>query len=254
MNKLLSLLVLCLLAQIGFSQNIIDTHFSHYKGHDDFTTIHIGGKMFEIASQLEIEVDIEGQDVKKLQDMASQITSFDMIVGEEMTSPKGEFKKAVNAVRNSHEELMRVNNKDGAFLLKIDEHKGTIREVVGIGHGQDEFLVFSLMGSIELEELGSVINNLNEHALHQIEASLEGNVTKFKVYPNPVAASAELNIEVPEKLQGGEVQILDLNGKVVKALSANDANLTAKGLNPGNYVVRIIKGETQMTKKIIVLQ
>ncbi len=253
MKKLILALTVLFSATVAFSQNIVDKHFSQYKGADEFTTVHISGKMFELASQIDIEV--EGEDMKQLKDMASRIESFNLIVGEHLPNLDSEYKSALTKVKSSHEELMRVNSPEGNFMFKVDEANGIVNELILVGKADGKFIVFSLMGQIELNELGTMMKGIQEHGIEELSGAFEGGADKFKVYPNPVNSSDQITIAIPSSMDGGDATLNDMNGNVIQSivgLNTSKQQISTQGLAPGTYIVTLKKGETLLSKKVVV--
>lgn len=253
MKKLILIIVVCSFASLGFGQNIIEKHFSDYKDKDDVTSISITGKMFQIASQIELE--IEGKDTEHLQDMVSRIESFNMIVAENMPQAKSAYTNGISKVQNTHEELMRINNKEGNFMIKIDEYGGLVREVIMIGQSDDKFIAFSLMGSIQLDELGEVVGEIQAHGLDDIEDIFDNKIDEFKVYPNPSKSNNTITIDIPNSMIGGKVMVSDLDGKLLDTINASDnkQSVNTSKYRNGSYIIQLVKGDVHLSKKLIIL-
>lgn len=255
MKNILIAFVLILSVNISNAQNIIDKHFSHFKDSDEFTTISVTGKMFEIVAQIEIdEADEEFQEMKN---MLSNIESFNMIVGEDLPNAATEYKSALKLVANSHEELMRISTKNEKIIIKVHEANGFVQEVIMIGKVEETFIAFSLMGQIRMEEIGKVINKVQSSGFEDSLGEVFKNKYEgFKVYPNPVSTNAAFTVEIPEDMADGQISIIDIDGKVVREVAASGTrqSLNVDGLTPGTYVVQINLGDVRMNKKIIVLQ
>jgi len=73
----------------------------------------------------------------------------------------------------------------------------------------------------------------------------------FKVYPNPV--HDYITIKISGELQRSTVDILSIQGKVVKSFSLNNNqnHLDVRNLSSGVYLVRIQTGESYSIKKIV---
>ncbi len=254
MKKLILMLTVMVSYTFTNAQNIIDKHFSHYKGADNFTTISVTGKMFQLASQIEMEID--GKDTEHMQDMISRIESFNMIVGEEMPNAKADYTNGLLKVKDSHEELMRINNKEGNFTIKIDESNGLVKEVIMIAQSDKNFVAFSLMGSIQMEELGEVVNEIQKHGMDDIEQIFDNNnIDDFKVYPNPSKSSQNVNIDIPNKMIGGKVIVTDLDGKLLDQyeITNQTQSINTNNYRNGSYIVQLVKDDIRMSKKVIIL-
>ena len=253
MTKLISTIVFVLTLTAVQAQNIVDKHFSHCKGTDQYTSICILGKMFDIAS--EIEVDVKDTEFNEFKNMISHIESFNMIIGEDIPDIDSEYKAALKLVSNSHEELMRISTKNEKLIVKIKESNNIVNEVIFIGNVHNKFIVTSLMGEIAMSELGKVIdrvqnNNFDDSHLQMFDKDFEG----FKVYPNPIGRSANLTVEFPNDMSESKINIFDLNGRLIREISTSgiQETISMNNLLPGTYIVQIIKGDVRMNKKIIV--
>ena len=76
---------LCLMFLVGsmMAQNIIDEHFLPYKNQDNFTTVHVSSKAFELTSYFEL--DEAPDEFQEFKDFLSTVSSFDMIAGQEVS-------------------------------------------------------------------------------------------------------------------------------------------------------------------------
>lgn len=89
-----------------------------------------------------------------------------------------------------------------------------------------------------------------------IDATLDSkDFTKesFSVWPNP--AQGYLNISMVSAIEeGAKATIYDVQGRVVlqNAISATDTELNIGSLSPGVYMVNVVNGKTNSTKKFIV--
>lgn len=74
--------------------------------------------------------------------------------------------------------------------------------------------------------------------------------SKLQLNPNP--ASSVLNVTLPNDL-GGNLQILDLNGKRIQTVTvtSNQATLDVKSLSQGTYFVKYTSGETVITETFV---
>ena len=88
---------------------------------------------------------------------------------------------------------------------------------------------------------GSTGSSTKSSAAHlgPINVLHDGKTTPepLKVYPNPV--QNVLNIELPNDMKKGSIEILDVNGKtwMRKTVNANHFTLDISSLNPGNYII-----------------
>lgn len=78
----------------------------------------------------------------------------------------------------------------------------------------------------------------------------------FRIYPNPVRSGSQLNIELPEGMEDADITILDLYGRLVNSSVADQkgGSLSLSGVNAGNYIILIEKGDVSLRRKVMVVQ
>ena len=80
----------------------------------------------------------------------------------------------------------------------------------------------------------------------------EPHIAAAGIYPNP--ANGSINIICGDNSVGSTIEIVDVNGKVVKTssvLSGNSAMIDISDLASGVYFVRVNKGSVVLTGKFI---
>lgn len=252
MKQVLTFVLAVLLTGSAFAQNIIEKNFTRYQNQDNFTTINVSGKMFEMAVYL--EDDENDSETAEMLEFLQSITSFNMIVGEKVQDIKGTYTSAVKTVANTHEELMSIDDNDGRATFFIDESNGIVRELVLVGRGNDEFVVFSLMGEIDLRQLSKMSSKIQQQGFRQMDKMFENGVQDVKVYPNPAQANSEITIEVPEQMIGGMATIYNMDGKSVQTTKINGSKeqVSINRLPAGSYVVEMKKDKISIKKRILV--
>ena len=236
------------------AQTAIDLHFSEFAEASNTTDISVTGKMFEMINSINIESDTDQEEIDEMKDFFSSITSFRLIAGEEVSDAKSQYINGDEKLASSHEELVRVNDKEGKFALYIDEEEGIVHEVVGLGWGEDNLMVFSLMGTLRLEQVGKVVEQMNSSGFDQLARVKDVNAADVSVYPNPVSSST-FTIETPEELIGSVASLFDSTGSLVKTYKINKATQTLdiSGVGEGHYVLRVEQDGLSVKKKLIVL-
>ena len=247
----IAIIAFLLLPGITFAQNAIDKHFKQYKAQEDVTKIHITSRMFELAAHMELkDEDVKVAEFKKF---ISTIEEFNMIVKRETAESKTQYQSALKKIGGPYEELMSVEDKQGRFTLFIDESKGVVREVVMVGAGPQEFMVFSLTGAMDLKQLSRMAREVQSDGFQQMGRMFEHGVSEVKAYPNPLKPDQVLNIELPEKMIGGKASLISMEGKVVKEFSihSKQEQMETGTLPAGSYVLKFSKGNINMKKRVI---
>jgi hypothetical protein len=249
MKKIFIMLISTALAGIsGFAQsnsNAISLYFPEYENRDDVTTLMLSGKAFELAQQIETD-DAE---VNKYKEMASEITGLTMIFNDADPEAVSRAKRDSKRLGSNFEELITVKDKDALVKLYIDEEGGTVKELFAIIGADDNFVIASLSGSMNLSDIGALAQQMAKAgALSEVEKLTSG----LKVYPNPASQSQGITVEVEENQV--DLRIFDARGTEVKAFIANRGKnqIDISDLPKGVYVIKASEGSREMTSKFVV--
>lgn len=239
------------------SQNVIDRHFDYLLEQEDATNINVTGKMFEMINSINVEVDSEdSDDIAEMQEFLGSIRSFQLVSAKQGISARKQFNGGISKIEGDYEELLSVVDKEGSFILYIDEHNGTVHEVVGIGTDNKELMVFSLLGSMRLEHVGKVAEHIQGTGIDKLSKVKDYKVGNVKVYPNPINSTGNFTLETSEAFSGGVASLHDATGTVVKTYKVNSTLETydVQNVAAGNYVLKVVKDEVSIKKKLIVVQ
>ncbi len=259
MKQILFLLITVCSVTFASAQNVIERHFDYLLEQEDATHINVTGKMFELMNNINIETDdVDSQkEVAEMQDFISSIRSFELLAVESMPAARSRYDRSHDVLSGEYEELLSINDKKGSFFLFIDEHNGTVHEVVGIGTDNESMLVFSLLGDMKLDQVGQIAQTVNNAGMgSQISKVKDLEIGDVKVYPNPASSNGVLNLETSKGFQGGVATLFDASGASVKTykISSMDQTLQLDNLSPGNYVMKITQGEVSMKKKVLIVR
>lgn len=253
MKSLTAVLIAIFATTSLFAQNIIDDQFSQYKVLENFTNVQVSSKMFELAGY--IEFDESDEDLSELKEMISTIDAFQLIAGRALENPMPMYKDALAKVSKSHEELMRVTDKEGKFSFFIDEKRGVVREIVGIGTTEQELIIFSFTGKMNLKQLGKMANKMQSDGVPFFNKLKEHKASEVNIYPNPVEGGDDMTIEMPDNLTGGQATVYDMKGQVMQSfdITSEKQTIPTRGLPSGSYVVEM-RNEGVVLKKRMVVQ
>ena len=234
-------------------QSIIEKHYSALENDESATVVKVSGNLFGYVSKVMPE---EEEDAKKIKDILSNIESFSLIKVPNLDDANAEYNKGVNTLSRSHESLIIVRDKKTKFSLYIDEEDDVIREIAGVGRIDTSFIAFSLIGNISLDQLSDITEMIQKQDAMPFSDDDKQNIVDFKVYPNPVAKSSMLKVDVPESLIGGNIHIIDMNGQLIKSVAATNENMEISVMeaNLGSYVVEILKDDLSMRKQVLVIE
>ena len=168
MKKLYLLIIGILLYVQGLAQDdVITKYFSEYERRDDFTTIIITSRMFELIAQIP-----ESEDQEDVMNVIRKLNGLKILTTSEYPERAELSKKAVKILENQgFEELMIIKEGEEEIKFLIDEKDGHIREFVML-IAQDEngdFFLMSMTGNLELEDISKLSKTLDIDGFENLE-------------------------------------------------------------------------------------
>jgi hypothetical protein len=254
MIRILSVLICFLFTSAAFSQNFIEENYQSYLNNEDITRVQIGERMFNIAAIM--TKDAKSEDAKDAHQIVSKIKSFDLLSMENIANPNQAF--AAGLAKCQHlDELIRVKDKTTNVSIRIDEENDVIREIVGLIASDSGFVVFTLVGEIDINEVGKLVNKIqDEKMMGNLLGTKKVEIEEVKVFPNPSKKNATTTIEIPENLIGGKLVVYDLSGKKITdlELSSSSLELNTSTLSNATYMLKFEKGPISINKKLIIIE
>ena len=252
MKHLFYLVFTCLLVVSSNAQNFIETHFQNLIGLENNTEVYVNGKLFDYAGHFLDEE--EDEDIGNIKEFVTSIEEIQVLVARDIVNPTTEYQKGISIVDGNYEQLVVVRDGHSNFSLYIDESGGVVNELIGIGTDDKEFILVSILGEMDLDKIGELVSKIQTEALNNKTVLRNMDFDEMKVYPNPASTESVLNIEIPERMIGGEVRVFDMNGLLIQSyqLSEQIQQIKSDGWIPGYYIVEIAKEEVSMKKKILI--
>lgn len=255
--KYLSLIICGLISFQLSAQNAVDKYFSNHLNNEKATVVQVSGKLFQYAAALvpdEISSDEEFP-VEDAKDFLSGITSFTLVKIDSLDNSQSEYKRGINSLGAQFEELVRVRDKNNKVSILIDETNDVIHEIVALVTTENEFLVAALTGELRLDQVQDIVSKIQSENVQSLMEGADVNLAEMKVYPNPTTAGVQLMIEIPQKMVGGNINVFDLSGNLIKSMDVTDkrAEINTDQLGAGQYIVEIDKAGVTLKKKFIVV-
>ena len=165
MNKLLSLLVVLFLAVNANAQvDAIDKFFETYQEDDDFTMVYVSPKMFKIGAKVAgDELDAE------LQSLMKDLKGLKVLRTEKDASAV--YKSALNKLPTNEYEILMTARDEGQNVKILTKTKSDdiIEELLLLVGGEDEFILVSFIGNINLNDLAKVASSLDIDGVKHLE-------------------------------------------------------------------------------------
>ncbi len=164
---MLGVVMMVLLSVAAQAQNdVIAKFFSKYDGDETFSKVSISGKMFSMMAN----IDGNTEDEKAMISAISKIKGLKILKKDDARNSRELYKEALSMVpAGQFEELMTVRDKDKDMKFFTKESGGKISELVMVLGGNEEFLVMSLFGEIDLKEMGKIGKSVNIDGLQNLD-------------------------------------------------------------------------------------
>jgi hypothetical protein len=161
----------------GAQNDVIAKFFNKYDGDETFSKVTISGKMFSMMANIEGTTEED----KAMISAISKIKGLKILKKDDARNSRELYKEAMSLVPvGQFEELMTVRDKDKDMKFFTKEAGGKISELVMIMGGNDEFLVMSLFGEIDLKEMGKIGRSVNIDGLQNLDKIKDKHKDKDK--------------------------------------------------------------------------
>ena len=165
MNKLFSLLMLLFFSvSMNAQVDAIDRFFEKYQDNEEFTMVYVSPKMFEMFATVagdELDAELKGlvKDLKGLKVLKTETNSLEI------------YKDAVKKIPTNEYELLMTARDDGQNIKILTKTKGedVIEELLLLVGGNDEFILVSFVGNINLNDLAKIAGKMDIDGVKHLE-------------------------------------------------------------------------------------
>ena len=166
MKKLMVVAVVMMVSAGVQAQDAISKFFSKYQNDDTFSQVTISSKMFSLFTNMEVE----DKDDQEVMDAISKLKGLRILTKEDNRDSRVLYKEAMGMIPiKEYEELMTVRDKDKDMKFFIKESGGKISELVMVMGGNEEFMVMSLFGEIDLKQVSKIGKKMNVDGLENLQ-------------------------------------------------------------------------------------
>jgi hypothetical protein len=173
MKKLMMGVVMMLLAVAAQAQgDAITKFFSKYQGDETFSQVTVSSKMFNLFTNMEVEKEED----KAVLDAISKLKGLRVLGKRETRDSRALYNEALGFIpAKEYEELMSVRDKDRDMKFFIKETApGKISELVMVAGGNEEFMVLSLFGEIDLKQISKIGSKMDIDGLQHLNKMDKG--------------------------------------------------------------------------------
>jgi hypothetical protein len=166
MKKLIAVAGLMMVMTGAFAQDAISKFFSKYQTDETFSQVTVSSKMFGLFTNM----DAETAEDKEVLDAISKLKGLRILAKEDARNARALYKEAFTLIPvKEYEELMSVRDKDKDMKFLIKESGGKISELLMIMGGNEQFMVLSLFGEIDLKQVSRIGKKMDVKGLEHLD-------------------------------------------------------------------------------------
>ncbi len=168
MKKVLFLLsILVLAAQSIQAQNdAIMRFFDKYVEDERFTVVYVSPKLFQLVAK----IDTDDEDWEKAKPVVSNLSGLRVLTADSVSDGMALYKEAIGKVPvKEYEELLTVRDGEENVRIWIRESGNIISELLLLVGAPSEFVLLSLTGNIDLDNISELSKTLDVQGADQLE-------------------------------------------------------------------------------------
>ena len=165
MKKIGAIMTLVITVSAAHGQDVISKFFSKYQQDESFTNVNISSKMFGLFTQM----DAESPEDKEVLEAISKLKGLRILAKENARNSRELYKEALGLIPKNFEELMSVRDKDKDMKFMIEEKGGKISEMLMVVGGNEEFMIMSIFGEIDLKQISRIGSKMNIKGLENLQ-------------------------------------------------------------------------------------
>lgn len=166
MKKFIAALALLIIVNGAFGQDAISKFFSKYQADESFSQVTVSSKMFGLFTNMEADTPED----KEILEAISKLKGLRILAKDDARDARGLYKEAFSLIPvKEYEELMSVRDKDKDMKFMIKENGGKISELLMVMGGNEDFMVMSLFGEIDLKQISRIGKKMNVSGLEHLD-------------------------------------------------------------------------------------
>jgi hypothetical protein len=184
MKKLMMGIALMLVGSVAAvaQGDAITKFFNKYGNDETFTQVTVSSKMFNLFTNM----DMKSEEDKAVLEAISKLKGLRVLAKQETRDSRELYKEALSIIPKDYEELMSVRDKDKDMKFFIKESKpGLISELIMAAGGNDEFMMLSLFGEIDLKVIGKIGSKMDIDGLQHLKKMDKGGDKEQKEKKEP---------------------------------------------------------------------
>jgi hypothetical protein len=166
MKKLMIGAVMMMAVAAQAQNDAIAKFFIKYQDDTSFSQVTVSGKMFNMMANLSGDTPEEKEMIQAI----SKIKGLRILSKSETRNSRELYKEAIAMIPSKEfEELMSIRDKDKDMKFYTKESGGKISELVMVMGGNEEFMVMTIFGEIDLKEISKIGKAVKIDGLDNLE-------------------------------------------------------------------------------------
>ncbi|MDH5250415.1 MAG: DUF4252 domain-containing protein [Cyclobacteriaceae bacterium] len=166
MKKIVGVALMMMVISGSFAQDAISKFFSKYQNDESFSQVTVSSKMFGLFTNMDAESDED----KEVLNAISKLKGLRILAKDDTRNARELYKEAFTLIpMKEYEELMSVRDKDKDMKFLIKENGGKISELLMVMGGNEQFMVLSLFGEIDLKQVSRIGKKMDVKGLENLD-------------------------------------------------------------------------------------
>ncbi|MEL7340459.1 MAG: DUF4252 domain-containing protein [Bacteroidota bacterium] len=161
-------LLLCFSIGLQAQNSAISRYFDSYQNDSRFSRVNVSGRMFALFTDL----DLDDPDQQKAVETMSKLEGMKALVGENVADAYTLFDEVSGKTASTMEELMSMSENGGEFRFYKTESGDKISEIVMVGYENQNFMLVSVTGDIDLQAIAELSQSMNIPGFENFEKLL----------------------------------------------------------------------------------
>lgn len=159
--KYLILLSFCIFSSSIFGQDdAIDKYFEKYLDNEEFTSVFVSPKMFQMISKLDLNAIETEPEAKVAMEVIKDLKGLRVLTTE--VNPEVRYKEALSMLnQKEYETLMTIRDGGENIRFWVKDDGDIINELLLLVGGSEEFVLLSFTGNIDLAKISVLANQLD---------------------------------------------------------------------------------------------
>lgn len=159
-------LMLIVVVQGVSAQDAISRFFSKYQTDETFSSVTVSSKMFGLFTNMEADTPED----KEILEAISKLKGLKILAKEDARTARTLYKEAFSLIPGKeYEELMSVRTDDKDMKFLIRENGGKVAELLMVVGGNEQFMLMSLFGEIDLKQIARIGKKMDVKGLEHLE-------------------------------------------------------------------------------------